>query len=103
MTLSFPVERVDEGTGERWRPMPGHPAYQVSDFGRVKNPEGRFIGRPNHSKGYWRVSIEDHAILQVHLLVLEAFVEPRPPGGRARFRDGDPSNCRFDNLRWIIG
>jgi hypothetical protein len=39
--------------------------------------------------------------LQVHRLVLEAFVGPCPPGMECRhFPDRDPTNNRLENLRW---
>jgi hypothetical protein len=36
----------------------------------------------------------------VHVLVLEAFVGPRPDGTVAGHNDGNPSNNRVENLRW---
>lgn len=38
--------------------------------------------------------------VQVHVLVLEAFVGPRPPGMDGCHNDGDTRNCNLDNLRW---
>jgi hypothetical protein len=34
------------------------------------------------------------------VLVLEAFAGPRPDGMDALHRDDNPTNNRFDNLRW---
>jgi HNH endonuclease len=36
----------------------------------------------------------------VHTLVLEAFIGPCPDGMECLHIDGNPSNCRLDNLRW---
>ncbi len=36
----------------------------------------------------------------VHILVLETFVCPRPPGMEARHLDGDPANNALSNLQW---
>ena len=36
----------------------------------------------------------------VHHLILEAFVEPRPPGKEACHRDGNATNNRLENLYW---
>jgi hypothetical protein len=36
----------------------------------------------------------------VHILVLEAFVGPRPDGAYGLHWDDDPSNNRVENLRW---
>lgn len=37
---------------------------------------------------------------QVHALVLEAFIGPRPDGMEGCHNDGNPSNCAISNLRW---
>lgn len=39
-------------------------------------------------------------VMQVHRLVLAAFVGPCPDGMEACHNDGDPSNNRPENLRW---
>jgi hypothetical protein len=36
----------------------------------------------------------------VHILVLEAFVSPRPPGMETCHRNGDRKDNRLSNLRW---
>jgi HNH endonuclease len=36
----------------------------------------------------------------VHILMAEAFIGSRPPGMEVCHRDGDPGNCRPDNLRY---
>lgn len=41
-----------------------------------------------------------HRQIGVHVLVLEAFVGPRPDGMEGCHNDGDPSNNRLSNLRW---
>lgn len=38
--------------------------------------------------------------LLVHVLVLTAFVSPRPDGMEGCHKDGDPANNRLENLRW---
>jgi hypothetical protein len=37
----------------------------------------------------------------VHTAVLEAFRGPRPPGHMAEHINGDQSDCRLVNLRWV--
>ncbi len=41
-----------------------------------------------------------HTNKLIHVLVLEAFVGPRPKGAFACHYDGDPTNNRLSNLRW---
>lgn len=38
----------------------------------------------------------------VHAMVCETFHGPRPPGMQACHENGDPSDCRADNLRWDV-
>lgn len=39
----------------------------------------------------------------VAVLVLETFVGPRPrPGYAVRYKDGNASNCRLENLEWSL-
>lgn len=84
---------------ETWAPAVGYPGYQVSDHGRVKSPSGRIIGKPNHTRGYVRVSIAAHQVVMVHHLVAEAFIGPRR-GAQVIHKDRDPSNNRADNLKY---
>ncbi len=103
---------------EEWRPIAGWPGYEVSDLGRVRSwkwpgkgrkwvadfSRGPRILRPETRNGYFAVLLSD--ILRgkrhesVHILVLEAFVCPRPPGDQGAHGDGNKSNCRLSNLRW---
>lgn len=92
-----------EDEPEQWAEVVGSPGYQVSTYGRVKNPSGRLIGKPNHMRGYVRVSIANHRIAFVHQLVLEAFVGPCPPGRNSRHLNGIPTDNRLSNLRWGTG
>ncbi len=88
---------------ENWRPCTRDARYEVSDFGRV-----RMIGRRVRSpkprvNGYYYVSINQRGVIKswsVAVLVLEAFVGPRPDGFDASHRDNDRGNNRLDNLLW---
>lgn len=44
--------------------------------------------------------VKIHRTYQVHALVLEAFIGPRPSGMVCCHNDGDPLNNSVDNLRW---
>jgi hypothetical protein len=112
-------------TPEEWRPILGYEGrYEVSDHGRVRSisrqihlRDGRgsrpfrgrvlkanltqggcgyyFVGLPHPSGNHRRVKC-----IQVHVLVLEAFVRPRPPGLVACHNDGNRLNNHLSNLRW---
>ena len=102
---------MSQPTHERWLPIPGYEEmYEVSSLGRVRSlvtrgkwPAGRLMrGSPN-SSGRIQVQLTNghsRKLLQVHRLVLEAFVGPCPPGMEACHWDDDPLNNRLDNLRW---
>jgi hypothetical protein len=106
--------------GETWKPIVGFPKYVVSDMGRLRSLPitvmrkwndgrllpytcaGRFIkgfkARTNVSVCLMRDGKTHHTLF--HVLVLEAFVGPRPHGKVCCHNDGDFSNNRLDNLRW---
>lgn len=87
---------------ERWRPIEGHPKYEVSDLGRIRW-RNRLRKFTPDSNGYLRVSFwqDGKAVkVAVHILVTEAFHGPRPAGCVARHRNGDHTDCRASNLHW---
>ncbi len=111
---------ADRHEGERWRPVVDYEGiYEVSDHGRVRSlartaPTARgtrtvpavvlkLIIEPgrvpyrkvNLSAGKQR--IRGH---RVHVLVLEAFVGPRPPNKLGCHADDDPANNYLTNLSW---
>lgn len=109
---------------ERWLPITGFEGiYEVSNQGRVRSVErvikvfrGRGhhirrvnerILRPSHGiEGRLRVTLHNDGIAthrEVHDIVLEAFVGPRPPGARPRFANGHYNDCRAQNLSWSRG
>lgn len=103
--------------GEVWKPVVGYEGfYEVSDLGRVRSVDhfdtlgrfrpGRIRGTPvdRAGAGYRYVSLSRHGKvtkLNVHVLVLEAFVGPRPSAGHEGCHDdGDRTNAALSNLRW---
>jgi hypothetical protein len=91
---------------ERWLPVSGFPAYEVSDLGRVRSVRAGRLLKPAriNSLGHLQVKLyrngKQHGRL-VHRLVLEAFVGPCPPGMEARHvATNDTSNNRLTNLAW---
>lgn len=92
---------------ETWRQVIGHPWYEVSDHGRVRSykqwrgsPVPRILIPTIGKKGYPFVGIDGIPGRQVHSLVLEAFVGPRPTGAVTRHLDGNRANSRLNNLAW---
>lgn len=72
-------------------------------------PEHVIDGEPRILKpftahgGYPKVKIVvngERKALAVHLIVLEAFVGPRPEGMHGCHNNGDPTDNRPENLRW---
>lgn len=99
-------------TREEWRPIPGHPEYEVSNQGRVKSwrkynggPAPRIrkpvaSGRMGHLYVQLATAPCESVRRPVHQLVLEAFVGPRPDGMVTRHLDGNPTNNHLDNLAY---
>lgn len=101
---------------EIWRPVPSHPAYSVSSYGRVRReapiisgwgsrrPAGQIL-KPNVlPKGYLRVVMSvgcKQSSRLVHRLVASAFLA-EPDAGKTYVchRDDDPTNNRPENLFW---
>jgi hypothetical protein len=93
---------------EVWKDVVGFEgAYEVSDMGRVRHKGGRIV--PGHEiDGYRGVSLNftnsrghrDSKRRAVHLLMLEAFVGPRPAGMCSRHLNDVRSDNRLDNLAW---
>lgn len=98
---------------ERWLPVVGYEGlYEVSDYGRVRNARTRHIltsvrtlkGAGRYERDHARVHLfnghGEKKVKKVHLLVLEAFVGPRPEGMLGLHWDDDKDNNKLDNLRW---
>lgn len=100
--------------GENWLPVVGHEGrYEVSDLGRVKSLSRldasgrrrteRLLAQRRQPSGHLTVALYANRArqdVQVHWLVLEAFIGPRPEGLDGCHWDDDPANNRLDNLRW---
>lgn len=89
------------------------PGYEVSDEGQVRSLDRTVIGpkgpkrikgvvlKPTLRKGRWSVSLWKEgkkSDRDVHVLVAEAFIGPRPPGYDVRHWDDDPNNNHASNL-----
>jgi hypothetical protein len=99
-------------SAERWLPIVGFNGYEVSDRGRVRSlprsimrtngspqwVEGRILKQPLVD-GYPSVSLCRKTI-RTHILLLAAFVGPRPERLVTRHRNGDRTDCRLANLTY---
>lgn len=102
---------------EIWKPIVNYVGfYEVSNFGNVRSlgrllatgeyRNGKQLNCPIDKKGsgYIFANLSKNGIVKkcsVHVLVLEAFVGPRPNAfSHARHMDGDKTNPRLDNLKW---
>lgn len=97
---------------ERWLPIPGHEGlYEVSDHGRVRSvphQSGRGVrggrlaslfpyGRGRHLAAGLYVNGKNRT-WYVHVLVMLAFVGPKPPGSCVRHGPGGKYDNRLVNL-----
>lgn len=94
---------------ETWAPIPGHEGYEASDLGQVRSVDR--VSRGRKLKGcvlspqrlpsrHLQVSLGRGKPKLVHHAVLEAFVEPRPPGKECRHLNGCSDDNRLVNLEW---
>lgn len=98
-----------------WLPVVGFSGYEVSDEGYIRTTRARngsgfsdprpLTARKIKDKEYLRVTLSDQSGKQVdrkiHLLVLEAFIGPRPTQQHdGCHSDGNAINNRVSNLYW---
>lgn len=115
LSAEVPAQRTSapdlDAAAERWVPAPDAAGYLVSDAGRVRSLDRivetvrgprRLRGRPlrpwDDGHGYLAVALSGR-IVRVHVLVLTAFVGPRPPGAQTCHEHG-PADNRLRSLAW---
>lgn len=113
---------AESTAAEEWRPVVGFEGhYEVSNLGRVRSLDrpipvrrpgavthyrpirGRMIRLCLDTRGYLVLGLSKDGVRItgiVHLLVLEAFVGPPPPGHECRHLNGVKTDARLVNLRW---
>ena len=94
---------------EIWKPVVGWEGlYEVSNMGRVRSlpratTRGRILKANIQALHYPQVVLSRNGKIktfEVHKLVMNAFVGPRPMGMEACHNNGDWNDCRLANLRW---
>jgi hypothetical protein len=109
---------TDDSIPERWIAIPGYVGlYEVSDLGRVRSVsrriatrrggtahfEGKLLRAHPDTRGYIRVALCSggaRRTVQVHRLVLTAFIGERPLGMESRHLNGDRTDARLANLSY---
>lgn len=91
-----------EQVGERWKPAPGAPGYEVSSLGSVRNQKsGKTLTPWRHRSGHLYVNLGRRHREQVHRLVLTAFTGPAPSRAHeCRHMNGQHDDNRAENLAW---
>jgi hypothetical protein len=84
-----------------WRDTVGYQGYEVSSMGEVRNKlTGRILRGWIRPSGHRSVCLAGGRQVQVHHLVLTAFVSHRPDGMECRHLDSNPDNNVLQNLQW---
>lgn len=78
--------------------------YEISDKGRVRSLNYRSTGEiaimsQTLRRGYPRIAKHEKSF-QVHTLVADAFIGPRPEGMQVNHKDGNKQNNRRNNLEY---
>lgn len=88
-----------------WRPCTRHPGYDVSWDGRVRNRRtGRVLAQGGAKSGrYRKVNLGRSLQVQVHQLVAEAWIGPKPDDRPhvVDHVDNDSRRNNLQNLRWL--
>ena len=102
------VEECETLLGEEWRDVAGYEGfYQVSDLGRVRsfhNQYGRILKPVVTQKGYAQATLIKNGKTRsrpIHILVARAFIANPENKPQVNHIDGNPLNCRVDNLEWV--
>lgn len=111
--IPLPLPFADDAfDAEVWRDVPGFVGYySVSNWGRVRREKtnkgtraGRILRAGRHPAGYIQITLSGGGVQRevlVHVLVAEAFLEPRGVASEVNHDDGNKANNRVGNLLWV--
>lgn len=100
---------------EIWKDIPGYVgSYQASNYGRVRGLDrilengrrwkGRVLAHKIDKYGYNYILLYSggkRKSVQVQVIVMLAFVGPRPKDYETHHKDGNPSNNKLENLVYL--
>ena len=89
-----------ECTNERWKPIPQHPTYHFSTYGRLKNKYGvinDYVKCSRSSHAYPTIEIQGKSYLR-HVLLGDLFIGKPSKNYVYNHIDSDKWNCHIDNL-----
>ena len=97
---------------EIWKPVIGYEGfYEVSNLGHIRTLKkysaygyGYILNPKPTRRGYLRVTLRNRGQRRttfIHVLVLEAFVSPRPEGTVANHKNCNKVDNCVENLEWI--
>lgn len=100
-----PADVTTDLSGEKWKPVYGHGGryYEASNAGRIRRG-GKVLKPSTDTRGYLILHIcvdGDDRCRQVHRLVAEAFLGPRPDGMTVNHINGIKVDNRVENLEYL--
>lgn len=89
--------------GKKWKVVDGHPNYEVSRMGQVRNIRtGNILAPYDDGSGYLRVKL-DGENCRLHILVAVAHVPNPDPETKniVNHKRGKKHDCRASQLEWV--
>ena len=86
---------------KKWKTIDGHPNYQVSIMGQVRNIRtGNILTPYDDGKGYLRVKL-DGDNCRLHILVAVAHIPNPEHKTVVNHKHGRKHDCRASQLEWV--